>query len=266
MLAYPEYLRVADAHPKTHLADLALYEAGLISIEIRSPVEHYRWASEQVTDGQKYHFLLLSQREIYRESLVGYSSLDLDTFVETMQVPELALYQDAQRFMLGSIYLYEEHDEGAVEQFAAIDEGDFQSAASTILAAIETRELPKRSKKIAGLLSILVPGTGEMYGGDVQAGVSSLLMTGLAGLGTWYTYQDPSSRWLFTGLAGLGTLTLYIRQIGSGVQAAESFNQQQRSEWLDRLMWSQQVTVELQEEDGDLGVRVGLDRSAESDQ
>ena len=99
-----------------------------------------------------------------------------------------------------------------------------------------------------------------MYGGDVQAGVSNLLVTGLAGLGTWYAYQDPNSRWLFTGLAGVGTLTLYIRQIGNAIQAAESFNQEQRQEWRDELMWAHPVTVELQDEDGTLEIRVGLEQ------
>ena len=211
LLAYPEYLRVADAHPKTPLADRALYEAGMISMEIRSPVEHYRWAAEQVTDAQRPHFLLLSQREIYRESLVGYSSVDVDTFVDTMQIPELSAYQDVQHFMLGSIHLYEDNDDAAVEQFGAIQDGAFRPAASTILTAIETRDLPKRHPKLAGLLSILVPGTGEMYGGDVQAGVSNLLVTGLAGLGTWYAYGSQL-RWLFTGRLS-GNVTLYIRQI-----------------------------------------------------
>ena len=98
-----------------------------------------------------------------------------------------------------------------------------------------------------------------MYAGDMQSGVSSLLVTGLGGLGTWYAYQDPNSRWLFTGLAAVGTLTLYIRQIGSGIKAAESFNQQQRDDWLYELMWPNQVTVELNDEGDNLGINVGLD-------
>ena len=76
-----------------------------------------------------------------------------------------------------------------------------------------------------------------------------MLVTGLAGLGTWYAYRDE--QWVLTGLAGLGTLGLYIRQIGGGVTAVEQFNDGEMTAWRDDRMFPNLMRISLHERDSE---------------
>jgi TM2 domain-containing membrane protein YozV len=115
--------------------------------------------------------------------------------------------------------------------------------------AIEARDLPRRSKVVAGIISSLLPGSGQLYGGEIEDGVTAMIVTGLAGLGTWYAYRDD--QYLWTGVAGLGAVALYVKQIGDGVRAADNFNTQKLEDWRHELHASSVLHVDLSEGEGE---------------
>ena len=78
----------------------------------------------------------------------------------------------------------------------AADAGDFREAgqhfdrAHEPALAAECRKLeklPLRNPDLAGLFSSFVPGTGELYAGNLKAGLSSLLVTAAMAAGIGYS-------------------------------------------------------------------------------
>jgi hypothetical protein len=245
---YAEYLRVAHDHPNSHVADLALYEAGLLD-DMIDQSGHYRWASTRVRPSQRAHFLLLSQAAIYREGSIPWGWVDSESFTETMGNAALADWSEPQNYMLGWVRLFEGNDEAAIQKFGAIQDPDLQPNAQELVAAIESRDLPSRSVPLAGVLSMLVPGGGVIYAGDLEEGLGVMIVTGLSGVGTWYAYQDE--KWVWTGLGAAGTLALYIKQISTSVKAARDFNDEQLWTWRDEIHRPNALQVELREEAGE---------------
>ncbi len=93
--------------------------------------------------------------------------------------------------------------------------------------------MPQRSPTFGGLLSAVIPGLGQAYGGRVSDGIQSLLVVGVLGAGTtYYVGQEKYKVAIPVGLLGL---FFYAGNIYGGIQAAKTFNRQQEDNFLDGL-------------------------------
>jgi TM2 domain-containing membrane protein YozV len=83
-------------------------------------------------------------------------------------------------------------------------------------------QLKKKSTIIAGISSLLIPGSGYIYSGHTKTGISSLLFNSLFAFATYSNFR--------TGNAGMGILTglfglaFYISNIQGSVKSVERYN------------------------------------------
>jgi tetratricopeptide (TPR) repeat protein len=88
----------------------------------------------------------------------------------------------------------------------------------------DTRQFYKPNPKLASWLSILLPGAGQIYSGEIWSGLNSLLITGFfAGLGIYIAYITSPIDALFTALPW------FQRYYQGGFQRAEDFAAHKRS-------------------------------------
>ncbi|MBN1798952.1 MAG: tetratricopeptide repeat protein [Spirochaetales bacterium] len=103
-------------------------------------------------------------------------------------------YKSRSLFLLSVLYIYTynwESAETALKEY--FGESDTYSESSQkhindLLAA--ARKLPYKSKDVAIVLSVLLPGAGQAYSGNVMQGVNALLVNGTAGTLMVYTVLD----------------------------------------------------------------------------
>jgi TM2 domain-containing membrane protein YozV len=81
---------------------------------------------------------------------------------------------------------------------------------------------PYKSPTLAGIFSIVIPGSGKMYVGEWGDGITSLLVTGLFAFLAYDNFQaDHTARaWLFTGVGAF----FYAGNIYGSIAAAQIFN------------------------------------------
>lgn len=83
-------------------------------------------------------------------------------------------------------------------------------------------QLKKKSTIIAGISSVIIPGSGYIYSGHTKTGISSLLFNSLFAFATYSNFR--------TGNAGMGILTglfglaFYISNIQGSVKSVERYN------------------------------------------
>ena len=102
-----------------------------------------------------------------------------------------------------------------------------------IRIAQQAKSLPRRSPRIAGLLSALFPGLGQIYSGHYSSGVYSLLVIGATAAGTGY-YIDQE-RYEIAIPVGIIGLFFYLSNIYDSLQYARAFNYQHENQLRDRL-------------------------------
>jgi TM2 domain-containing membrane protein YozV len=81
---------------------------------------------------------------------------------------------------------------------------------------------PYKSPALAGIMSVIVPGSGKMYVGEWGDGITALLATGLLTFLAYDNFKaDHTTRaWIFTGLGAF----FYAGNIYGSVAAAQIFN------------------------------------------
>lgn len=93
--------------------------------------------------------------------------------------------------------------------------------------AEEIDEISEKSKTAATLFSILLPGMGQVYAGDVQDGFIALAVNIITGFTAYYTYVNYSK---FLGIfIGYYEFTFYLGNINNAQLAVEKYNENQKN-------------------------------------
>ena len=93
--------------------------------------------------------------------------------------------------------------------------------------------LPTKSKTKAGIMSIIIPGSGYMYAGKVETGIAALLVNSLFIYITYMSFKEDN-----TGLgifAGFFTLGFYAGSIYGGIQATKDYNHSLKIEFIKKF-------------------------------
>ena len=97
----------------------------------------------------------------------------------------------------------------------------------------DAQHLPRRSPTVAGVLSALVPGSGQVYSGRTMNGLYAFVSVAVLGSASFY-YADQERYEVAVPVGVLG-LFLYGNSIYQSVQTARTFNIQQEQYFRNRL-------------------------------
>ena len=139
------------------------------------------------------------------------------------------------RYLLGWSYLRARQWPEASQTFAIIDATSplFPSSRALADAAREGEELPRKSPALAGLMSAVIPGTGQFYTGRWRDGTVALLLNGAflaAGLEAVSAGNEAAA-----GLLLFFEAAWYSGAIYGAVNAAQKYNLDLEERWLQGL-------------------------------
>lgn len=185
-----------------------------------------KWADESVFESARSFAELGAKRRARSEFAL------LQT-----QYPDSDLSDDSE-FMIGLSYLGEYRWNAGERVFARFPsiypESEFSPLAQSLQTeAAAAQNLPRRSPIVGGILSTLIPGTGQMYAGKHWDGLMALVVNGALAYATvhsWENDNEPSA--YFFGWFGL---SFYFGNIYGGINAPKRFNREQQAKHLRRI-------------------------------
>ncbi|HAS82335.1 MAG TPA: hypothetical protein DCS43_06590, partial [Verrucomicrobia bacterium] len=234
--AITEYKRVAHLHPATDVAANARYMIGL------SYFRGEKWDAAQAAFQQLNRMEVpdpLARRALLMMGECAYRNGDYGTALDLFQTfavehPEDPKAEDAGMRMAQS-YVHLEKEPFAVQQAERMITQDPPSerVARMHTALQEIDRIPRKSPRLAGALSAVLPGAGQLYTGrSGDALLSFLLNSGLIiAAVVAFNNDEPVAG----GLIAAVELTWYSGNIYGAVNAAHKYNRDQRSRFIENL-------------------------------
>ncbi len=124
----------------------------------------------------------------------------------------------------------------AEEEFSglAVQGGPYRQAAEEIAGAVDRiRELPYRSPVLAGVLSGVLPGAGQLYAGETKDALLSFLVNGALIFATYESFNHEL--YGLGGVVSVVTLSFYAGNIYGAVNSAHHANRDRLTAHLSRL-------------------------------
>ncbi|MEY3213768.1 MAG: hypothetical protein RIT28_4249 [Pseudomonadota bacterium] len=136
----------------------------------------------------------------------------------------------------------------AADRLEAVPQGPLRPAADALAADLRAAPpIPHRAPAVAGALSAVLPGAGQLYAGAPKDGLSALLVNGaLLGGAVALARSDRPGAAALTGVVGL---SFYAGNIQAAVSAARRHNQRAERAALDTLAASHELTLTPTDED-----------------
>lgn len=106
--------------------------------------------------------------------------------IELVNIPDKLTNEQQRRKTFYSAILHfstEKYDESKKEFLALVDTNNIEARQKIEQLFVKNDKISRLSPKKAKVLSIILPGLGQFYAGDVKNGLNSLLLTG--GVVTW---------------------------------------------------------------------------------
>ncbi len=136
--------------------------------------------------------------------------------------------QTGEKRLLGYTFLFDNRLYSARDVFGSI--GD-----SVIVDEINAHlEMPKKSLRTAALLSIICPGTGEIYAGNTHLGIRDFLLN----LGSGYLIYNAVKQKKYIDATLVFSLLFnrfYLGSIHNAQVSAEKTNEKSRQIWLNQM-------------------------------
>lgn len=95
-------------------------------------------------------------------------------------------------------------------------------------------DIPEKSKTFAILISVLIPGAGQIYAGEIKEGIIALLVNTAFIAGAIYTYTNYSR--LLGIIIGYYELSFYFGNISNAGNAVEKFNENAKNRFRKALI------------------------------
>lgn len=147
------------------------------------------------------------------------------------------------QYIVAAAYLQLEEPAEAYSRLTAIGSGSSVSTDAQAVAATMKKwgVMPQRSPALAGVMSAIIPGSGQVYAGAWSDGLAALLVNaGLIGAGWQLAQRD---QWFAVGVVGLFELGFYGGNIMSAANNAKRFNQQAWSRRLGETLGGHEPTL-----------------------
>ena len=118
--------------------------------------------------------------------------------------------------------------------FLAYPDSHFAAASARLARILKNADtLPHRSPTIAGVLSVLVPGSGQVYSGRTLDGLYTFMS--VAVLGSASVYYTSKERYEVAVPVALLGVFFYGNNIYQGIRAAQTFNLQQEGHFRHQI-------------------------------
>ena len=191
------------------------------------------------TDSMRYEALfrktgLLMLQNQYKKAL-------LELFSLPKNLPEP--WASRKQIYLGAAHFgIREFDLARADLLPLFDPRDKESLATFERLMRQAERISRKSPKTARILSMILPGAGQFYAGDVKNGVNSLLLNVL--LGYWFV----SSGLNYTLVDAAATVTPWLfRYYGGGIRRAGEILEQKKEERLRKTYLKILETLESRE-------------------
>jgi len=168
----------------------------------------------------------------------GAYDLALVELIKADMHSQSAQLRQRARFLRGVAYLYQFKWEQARLVFQTyFDENSGAAMATAEIDALfsDAINLPKKSEKVARLLSTFLPGLGQTYAGDWKNGLNALLLNGVLG----YVTLDAAIERDYDD-ALLSFFFLFYRYYSGNryraVEAAQTFNDRENRRHVERIL------------------------------
>ncbi len=151
--------------------------------------------------------------------------------------PKSELAPRAQ-FIIATIYMNQKDWTAAAREWQQVrmkySQTPFAEMSDQLIRiARQSESLPRRSPSTASLLSVFLPGLGQIYSGQYSDGMYSLLVVGATAAGTAHYIEQK--RYEVAIPVGIIGLFFYINSIYDSWQYAKAFNHQYEDQLRDRL-------------------------------
>lgn len=141
-------------------------------------------------------------------------------------------------FLIGASYMELKNWNLSSQTFRHVLDSYPQSTFATISgnlakSMMRVDNLPSRSPLLSGLMSTVVPGSGQTYSGRFSDGLYALTVITTTAAGT--IYYTSQKRYNIAIPLGVVSAIFYAGNIYGGIQAAKIFNNRQETQFLDEL-------------------------------
>lgn len=234
--AITEYERLLFFHPSHALAPQAHYQIAMAYLEGGK----YTQAIKRLRDLSNTH----ADREIGRKSLLSLAEayirkqdlhLALDKLEEFLSSYPNDSRADAVRIRIGWVNLLLGEWQQAGAEFKSVPAGSAEQDRAEKLAgeSIKFPELPRKSPALAGALSAVLPGAGQLYVGRPADATTSFLLNGLFIWATVEAFNNDND--VTGGILLFFESGWYFGNIYNAMSSAHKYNRREEQRFLDDL-------------------------------
>lgn len=146
--------------------------------------------------------------------------------------------------LLGLLFAEDGDWEGANQSFlraaGRADSAQAEAAARELAASVlKGPSIDRRSPVLAGLLSAIVPGSGQAYSGHWVDAANAFGMVGFFGFATFLAYsyeaQQNSGRYVYTAVAGGITAIFHVSNVLGAIKTAQYYSAKKKQDFMDGL-------------------------------
>jgi TolA-binding protein/TM2 domain-containing membrane protein YozV len=234
--AITEYQRFLFYYPHDHRSAMALFRIGLAFYrgqDYSRALDTFRQVTQRYPETPYGRQAWLWQGESLMQQ-AKYSTAERIYSTIIRQEADATITQFAH-YQRGWSLLYRRQWQEASAAFRLVNqESPFYSAAQRL--ALETEQgaqLPKKSPALAGMLSALLPGSGQLYNGRPGDALLSFLLNGIFILGTLQAVEQDELA--IAGVLGFFEVGWYTGNVYSAVNGAHKYNRHAEVTFLGTL-------------------------------
>jgi|GEM_PF-367881 len=188
------------------------------------------------TDSLRYEALFSKTGILMLQNQYKKALLELFSLPNNLPEP----WMTRKRLYLGAAHFgIREFDLARADLLPLFAPEDVQDRAEFERLMREAKRISRKSPKTARVLSMVLPGAGQFYAGDIKNGLNSLLLNAL--LGYWFVATGIS----YTFLDAAATVTPWLfRYYGGGIRRAGEILEKKKEERLRKVFRNVLIKIE----------------------
>jgi putative component of membrane protein insertase Oxa1/YidC/SpoIIIJ protein YidD len=197
---------------------------------------------ENISETEKIEFLDLKHKYFLLNYFIAdYLNLNTLNVNNCFKNSDSSNSEIIQKFLAYS-YLKNNDIINSTKYLRLIKNSDLISDKDSIISYINSEfNYKPKSPLFAGILSTIIPGTGYMYAGRFNEGLSALIINGLLGYGIYTLFANDN---VGSGiLTSMVTLPFYLGNIIGSANAAENINAKYRQENILKIRYKLGISI-----------------------
>lgn len=223
---YQRYLYCFDTLPPN--ADMIFYKVGLSFRMAKEFEKSIHYFNKVISMSENNSYIDKAYVQIgYIYYLKERYDCSISYLTENFSLLHSADSKEKSNQIIGLNYIYQKNWDRAVDWYNSLDKKNKAAAFSVRLKnlAVKGKNLPRKNRFLAGAMSALIPGAGKIYCKRTYDGLTSFIVTVLAG---WQAYKgfkedgiNSTKGWIY----GTVFTFFYLGDIYGSVVAVNIYNQ-----------------------------------------